>query len=512
MNQNTMNTKLKHQGYRFWLPLAAAIALCGLLTFGGIISYLQVIAGAQQSFNDVAYTQVRLSRLAASIAYVIICAVYLIWLLQPWQDSHQRGDAPFFSRQSTRFSALLRPAIPFLLLAWLAFPLSNDIYLYLQYGLIKLLGSNPYITPAGEVTTVLSPLLDWYQTATYGPISLMLFVASALGVSIHPILGVYLFKFFCVLIYILNAYLVWLFLRNAPARNKLTIAYLFNPYLMIAQVADAHIDVLLSTSIILLVGWLYQRRYIAAVLILVAGIFTKTLPIIWLPLVINFLIRRQQWQKLAVSAVACLMIGIAMSRTILPTWTAWQSLLNPGTSGKTARSLHHLVTLALTHLGGIEWDTAKAMAAPLATFTFLGFGLFYVWTLLKPYRQKFYSEANLVQDIGWVTLVLILFATPWIMPWYASVLLSIAVLATDAPLFCIVSLTFGLCSGVIFGAGSGDSFLSMFAAILTVCPAIAILIFRDRVLQFCRPAIDRLLLGEQDQTSVSPEVPATSAR
>lgn len=178
----------------------------------------------------------------------------------------------------------------------------------------------------------------------------------------------------------------------------------------------------------------------------------------------------------------------------------------------TARSIHHLIRLMLFHLGGIDWDVTADLVAPLSTVTLLGFALFYGWTLLKPYLQITYTEANLVQDMGWVTLALLLFATPWLMPWYASALLPIAILTTDVPLFCIVSLAFALCSGVVFGAGSGNSFLSIFAVLLTLFPAIGILIFRHRVLQFCQPAIDRLLLTQPNRSPVSPsEVPSTPA-
>jgi len=52
----------------------------------------------------------------------------------------------------------------------------------------------------------------------------------------------------------------------------------------------------------------------------------------------------------------------------------------------------------------------------------------------------------LVEDIGWVTLVLLLFATPWLMPWYASIVLTIAALIPRARLFGLTSLAFGLSS------------------------------------------------------------------
>lgn len=464
------------------LALIAATFLCALLTIGGLISYVQGMMGDKHyQFNDVAYSGLHLARSFASIAYLVLCLVYLLWLVEP-------NSAP------ADFRGIMQRCLPFLLLAGIAYPLSNDIYLYLQYGLMALQGINPYITPAIEAPSILSPLLDWPQTSTYGPISLAFFMASASVVPISPVLGVYLFKAFCLLIYCLNAYLVWRLLVDSPARGKLTMAYLLNPYLIIAQVADAHVDIFLTTSMILLIGCLYRRWYIPAVLTLVAGFFTKTLPILWLPIVINFLLRRGRWRELAVAGVAIAMIAIGLIHSALPNLVAWKSLLNPGVSGLTARSIHHLVVLFLSVLAGFDIEAARAVMSQLALVTYSAFLVFYLWTLLKPYLKRNYDESNLVVDLGWVALVLFLYATPWVMSWYGSSLLVIAVLGVNAPLFCITAFTFCLSTGIIFGAGSGLTALSIFASLLTVIPPTLVLLFRRRVLQICQPVLAQLQL------------------
>jgi alpha-1,6-mannosyltransferase len=60
--------------------------------------------------------------------------------------------------------------------------------------------------------------------------------------------------------------------------------------------------------------------------------------------------------------------------------------------------------------------------------------------------QRRYSVANLGLDIGWVSLVLMLLATPWLMPWYASISLPVTALNIDDRRFLFASLAFCLSS------------------------------------------------------------------
>ncbi|HEY9641527.1 MAG TPA: hypothetical protein V6C57_13650, partial [Coleofasciculaceae cyanobacterium] len=325
-----IRTIFQDQRFLYIVAFATALVLSVVFAIGGITSFIQIITGEEASFNDASFNGLSGVRFLATLAYISLCAVYLIWLLRKKTISN-----------TLKFSQILKPALPFLLLALIAYPLSNDIYLYLQYGLMGLRGVNPYIVPASKVSTVLDPLLYWLQTSTYGPISELFFMASALFVRISPIAGVYVFKYFCLMAFVSNAYLIWRLLEASPNRSKLTMAYLLNPFLLIAHIADAHVDVFLCTSIIILIGCLHKRFYAAAVLAGVAGFLTKTLPIIWFPLIIGFLIWRRRWRALAIAIAISSVILMVLSQTAFPTFVAWKSLLNPGVSGLTARSIHH---------------------------------------------------------------------------------------------------------------------------------------------------------------------------
>src|SRR5947209_4060987 len=110
----------------------------------------------------------------------------------------------------------------------------------------------------------------------------------ALAVPLGPVAAVYLLKLFCLLAHVASAYLIWRLLRDTRYRGRITLAYLVNPYLLAQHVADGHVDVFLCLTLVLLAGCLLRRRYLAAVVALVVGVLVKTLPVIWLPLILVF--------------------------------------------------------------------------------------------------------------------------------------------------------------------------------------------------------------------------------
>jgi len=461
--------------FLYVFAFVAALVLSTVLAIGGVRSFFEAIAGEETNFNNESFNGISFIRLLSMFSYISLCVCYVVWLFCSKPLSNE-----------LKFKQIIKPATPFLLLALIAYPLSNDIYLYLQYGLMNLRGVNPFIIPASYVSSVLMPLLYWLQTSTYGPVSQLFFTGSAIFIRVNPILGVYVFKLFCLLVYILNAYLIWRLLKESPSRSKLTIAYILNPFLLIAHVADAHVDVFLCFSVIVLIGCLFHRRYVAAILAIAAGFLTKTLPIIWLPLVVGFLISRRLWKTLAIAAGALTVVVLVLSQTIFPTLIAWKSLLNPGVSGLTARSIHHLVNLGLSFFNRSTFLENQPAIQQFSRVTVLGFAIFYSWKLLQPYLKRKYSEVDLVTDLGWVTMALLLGATPWLMSWYPSVLLPFAVLIRNLPIFSLASLTFCLTTGAVIGAGSGNTPLSLFGCLLTLGPVLAILLWRRQVLQKLR--------------------------
>lgn len=459
---------LKRQKLLIGLAIAISVILCIELAIRGYQFHQGVLSNTisnQQSF--ISY----FDRFRVGIEYLALNVIYLVWLLK------NSLYGKFF-----RFTKILQRAALFIAFAFIGYPITTDIILYLHYGLMSLKGVNPFITGAGEFNTALSPFVVWGQSSTYGPVALIFFISSALLVPISLFLGIYFFKFLCVIFHIFNGYLIWHELKAKPYQSWVTLAYLISPFILFEQVVNAHVDVLISTTLIISILCVKYRHYLTGILALWAGVFTKTLPIVWLPLVAVFLLKKQRWKSIAIAACLSLAICLAMYFTVLPTAQAWKSLLNPGVVGRASGSLHSLLDAAL-QLSVIPGSLAQLRWPIIKGFTLIasaGFVAYYIWSLAKIYFKPGKYEPNLSLIIGWVTLVLFLFATPWYRPWYATVLFPVIALNINSQLFVLTSITFCLCSSCSYYLLNANDIFNL----LTVVPSILILLLSRKILPF----------------------------
>ncbi len=378
-------------------------------------------------------------KLRVGIEYRCLIIIYIVWLII---NKDKKRDINFIK--------ILKNSSFFLLIAFISYPITTDINLYVHYGLMNLNGVNPFINSANTFTSKLSPFLTWKQTSTYGPISQLIFMFSAAFVAITPSLGIYAFKLICLLFHVLNSYSIWQHLKTSPHKNNITIAYLVNPYLLYEQVTNAHIDVFISTILIILIICLKNHNYIATIVTAWIGFLIKTLPIIWLPLIFVYLIKQQRWKILFSAICISLSIIIAASIIALPTEDAWKSLLNPGVREKVNDSLYALVKSLLSlKLLNLEISFQQTLYSIFKPIIFSIFVVSYLIILVKPYWKKYYSETNLSVNIGWVTLILFMFAAPWYCSWYSTVLLAVVALNIHSKRFAITSIVFCIMSAII---------------------------------------------------------------
>lgn len=406
-----------------------------------------------------------------SLEFLALCILYLAWLYR-----NRTGKV------ISKYSQILGSAIPFLTLSWLAYPITNDLYLYLQYGLMSLHRVNPYLTKAGDFQSGLTHLLDWSQTSTYGIVSLFFFIVSAKLAEIHLILGIYGFKLICLAFHILNGYLIWKILRQDLRRGRITFAYLLSPVLLFEQVTNAHIDVFLCTGLIAIDQFLKQRKYLSALLITGVGFLTKTLPIVWLPLIGAFLIRQKRWKILTQFLLICAVAILALSLIVFPSIEAWKSILNPGVGNRTAGSLHNLLGAVLLHTRSIIPSVAQeAIPIVFSRIMLLLFSIYYGIMLFRIYKSHTVLESQLMVKIGWVTFALFAFAMPWYQPWYATILLPIAALNLEARFFAIASFTFSLVSTTAYFCLAFDQTKAgILGSLLTVGSVIVLLLIRPK--------------------------------
>jgi alpha-1,6-mannosyltransferase len=78
--------------------------------------------------------------------------------------------------------------------------------------------------------------------------------------------------------------------------------------------------------------------------------------------------------------------------------------------------------------------------------TYAIFGIYYLVVLVQISLQRRYSAESLGLDIGWMSSTLLILATPWLMPWYASILLPVTALNIEDRRFVFTSLAFCLSS------------------------------------------------------------------
>lgn len=489
-----MGIAFKTFGSRIIVIIAIAIAtiFCLETLARGYDFYTSIVSG-YKTVDDVDLSNYP-TRLRIGSQYLVLTVIYLIWLVRNKQK-YQRYN----------FLDILKSSWIFLAIAFIGYPVTQDIYLYLQYGLMAINGLNPYLSASGDFASVLTPFIFWNQTSTYGPISQLFFVISAAFVPISPILGIYIFKLICLVFHVLNTYLIWQELKFNSYRVRIAIAYLLNPLILFELVTEAHVDVFVCTIIILTITAIKKRKYVSGVLAIWLGILSKTLPIIWLPLILAFLVKEKRWKSLSLSLILSTSIILAMQSSILPSVESWKSLLNPGVGYLVSGSLHDMLRLIVNS----EWieylfpklaiNDQETILTAFRYLTYLGFIAYYGWVVWKGYWNKNYSESNLVIDMGWVTLVLLLFATPWLMPWYPAILFPFIALNLHARWFCLTSFTFGIvlsCAFYTLGYGPlyGQIWPGVIGTVLATIPAIAILLFGRKIKQF--PQFERWIRGK----------------
>lgn len=433
------------------IALLLTTFLSVILLYIGVDKFYFILAGGRKypTFPDLP------AQLAIGGSYFLLSILYLVWLAKLLRSSWLHTTWSFRS-------ILLRTSI-FWLLAFISYPLGNDTYLYLHAGLMNLSGANPYLIRAAAYTTELSTYVDWGQTSTYGPVSQALFTFSALFVGVSPLLALYVFKAICLALHLFNGYLIWRWLP-IPERGKISIAYLLHPLLLMEQVGSAHVDVLVSTSVLLFATSFAKNQFWGTFAALWGGLLSKTLPIIWAPWIAVTLLRQRRWSWLFGMIVASGALIAGLSFTVLPGLSAWQSLLNPGVAGQYQSSLMAIVDGGLEFIRdrpklsfGLTFIQQRDIVAELARLCLLGFFGFYSWQLWRSDKRWNGTPQMLLEDMGWTTLVLMLFATPWLMPWYCSLLITFAALVPQARLFGLTTLAFALSSSAqyLFNVNNG---------------------------------------------------------
>jgi len=458
----------------FYLALSASIAYAAVITDLEMSKYRQIRAGLATMETVSTYGSLS-NRVGINLLVLFLILLYVIWLVQAFQ---RESSAQLIQTELTDFRSILMQGLPFLICAFVAYPFSADIYIYLHYGLMVLDGLNPFLVEADLFSSGLNDFHQWLglnTTAAYAPLSIALFVLPAFISGSNTVFGIYCFKLLCLAAHVTSAYLIWRFISPSRYRQTIVLAYLIHPLILIQQISDCHTEVFVAVTIVAAIACIRCKCYSSAVLCCWAGALIKTLPILYVPLISAFLLSKRLYASLALVVFASLRIVVGLSSTILPTLTSWKaSFLAPELTGYSG-TLLHVVYLLMRNVYTVPFDLQTSILQICELVVTLLFAAYYTWQCLKLLQQGT-TERHLVVAIGWVTLTLILFARPWVSPWYVTLPLAVVVFCLDVPVLVLASFTYSLSVLLVFSDGAGQGTISIVTSLSRIVPPTVVLL------------------------------------
>ena len=301
---------------------------------------------------------------------------------------------------------------------------SRDVYSYAYYGRIEgVYGANPYVaTPLDHSRDLLWTFVGpkWVDTpAVYGPAWTTVSTTLA-KVLPKPIDHVEAYRLLAIVASLATcAAIVVVTRRMWPERSAYALAaFGANPIVLFHSVASGHNDLLVALAIVVAVGFVTARWYVAAVLALTLGALVKATAGLPLVLLLVWLVARrppgERWRALARYAVPAALVAIAFA-------APYVQLEDP--------------TLGMLELASHEgWLAPSAVIGRLLdvlSFGTLGwlvrlvFGVLLLVAMITLARaiwrraadQDVHAVEELVGTWGW-SLVLLALLGPVLLPWY----------------------------------------------------------------------------------------------
>jgi len=356
----------------------------------------------------------------------VAAAAYLVALAHVWRLGDVRRGL-FFS--ALAFAVLFRAP-----LAMTPVEPDNDMIRYLWDGRVQSLGINPYLVHPAD------PELAWTHTpetrqmpsarqkTPYPPAAQLFF---RLVVTAHD--SARAMKLALVACDLMTILVVWLWLRSIKRSEWLTLAYAWNPLVVVEVAYSGHIDALGALWIAAAAYWLARRRTALATIAFVFAVATKILPVVLIPLLWRRISRRDAVMGVALLVLLYLPFSggpqIALGgvtrvvehiRFNGPIFQAMRAMFNPIIAGATA------VVLGLLAAAWCRWklgDTQPASWAWPMAIALLCAPVVYPWYLL--YMTPFLVTAGTLPLTAWTISVIPVYRVwqtsrgdgKWVVPW-----------------------------------------------------------------------------------------------
>ena len=331
--------------------------------------------------------------------------------------------------RDARVLAIAFPVAFNLLFVFVPPSVSIDLLSYISHGYIATtLDSNPHVDPSSSVaqTPVASELARYgwrpvHPASPYGPLWTRVEAAVVQGFD-----GVrqqmIALKLVVVVASFGSALLIWRILGTVRPEHQLvgTLAYLWNPVIVVEVAAEGHNDSLMVFFVLLALLLTIRGRAAGGVIAMSLGVLTKYLPLLFMPLQVVYLWRARSTTTRFAKQIAAGVAAAAILATVLfaglwagtQTFAALRTGTGPGSSGSTRTVIH----LALSRIAPGSIDAIVDVAVVIAFALFLSVAAWFVT-----------GRDDLLRACASVSLAYLLFASPSYWPWYA--MLPVALLA-----------------------------------------------------------------------------------
>lgn len=314
----------------------------------------------------------------------------------------------------------------------------NDMMRYVWDGRIQLLGYNPYaVVPADPAMAAThneetGSMPSRRARTPYPPAAQLFF---RLVVGLHD--SARAMKIALVLCDLLTMIVLWRWLVATGRNEWLTLAYAWNPLVVLEVAYSGHIDALGALWITASAYWLARKRTSLSVVALVLAVTTKLLPIVLLPLYFRRVTLRDALLGCALlvllyvpftnggaSPFGAVPNVVAFIRFNGPLFRALSYLGTPQMAAAAAVGLGFLVAIWARWRWPV--DEPAAWAWPMA-IAVAGAPVIYPWYLL--YFTPFLFSITTVPLVAWTFSILPVYLVwsvpdyrkPWIVPDYVMV-------------------------------------------------------------------------------------------
>lgn len=357
------------------------------------------------------------SRLRLEVAIFVVTTLLLFFLfarllLQVWRDPPARA---------ARVLAIAFPVAFNLLLVFVPPSLSIDLLSYVSHGYIATtLNGNPHVDPSSSVAqTSLGPELARYgwrpvhPASPYGPLWTRVEAA-----VVRVFDGVWnqliAMKLVLVAASFGSALLIWKILGDVRPEHQLvgTLAYLWNPLIVVEVAAEGHNDLFMVFFILLALLLTIRGRGSGGLVAMVLGVLTKYVPLLFMPMQVVYLWRARSTTTRFAKQISVGVVAAAILATVLftglwvgtATFGAVRAAAEPGSSGSTRT----MVELALSRIGtwSVESIVDDVVMFAFAVLTFV------VASFVK-------GKGDLLRACAIVSLAYVFVASASYWPWYA---------------------------------------------------------------------------------------------